>query len=402
MADDASLGIVYTTLFAIGVIMFTQFAAKTQLDPGCFLYGLLEFAPGKTIDIAGFTAPQMLPSLLINGVYTLLFVLAAWKVLPTTSIDAGFAATIGIRTNFVNLLLMAFVAASAVTAFESLGSIVVVAMLIVPAATARLLTNRLGTMIAWAIAVAAASAVVGNIAALEWNTNTAGMIAVAAGFQFALAVALAPQQGLVSAWLRRFSLNVRIAAEDIIGMLYRAEESAGRHESRRPRLLHEPAEALARHRGLVGDSSPRWSITKFMPRPAERWSLRTPVAKWPAPSFVRTVCGKRTWANKPNCRWITCTLPRSGWSTSSVRNCRSKLPRNWQSLISIRTAVKFRRVRLAPFGIDSFAAGSAPHSAGAAPVDDDGPPLARSAPVQMVVPHSAGFGARCWLSPARG
>ncbi|HMC10163.1 MAG TPA: Nramp family divalent metal transporter, partial [Pirellulaceae bacterium] len=198
---------------------------------------------------AGFTVPQMLPSLLINGVYTLLFVLAAWKVLPTTSIDAGFAATIGIRTNFVNLLLMAFVAASAVTAFESLGSIVVVAMFIVPAATARLLTNRLGTMIAWAIAVAAASAVVGNIAALQWNTNTAGMIAVAAGFQFALAVALAPQQGLVSAWLRRFSLNVRIAAEDIIGMLYRAEESAAQHESASPTLLHEPAEAL---RGFVG------------------------------------------------------------------------------------------------------------------------------------------------------
>ena len=191
--DDSSLGIVYTGLFAAGVILFTRFAARTELDPGCLLYGLLEFAPLRTIEVAGWDIPRVLPTLLINCAYTTLFVVGAWKALRVTSIDSGFAAAIGIRPSVVHFLLMAFVAASAVTAFEALGSIVVVAMLIVPAATARLLSDRLGPMIGWSIAVAILSAIIGNIAALEFNTSAAGMIAVAAGLQFTVAVFFAPQ-----------------------------------------------------------------------------------------------------------------------------------------------------------------------------------------------------------------
>ena len=139
--DDSSLGIVYTGLFAAGVILFTRFAAKTELDPGCLLYGLLEFAPLRTIEVVGWDIPRVLPTLLINCAYTALFVIGAWKALRVTSIDSGFAAAIGIRPSVVHFLLMAFVAASAVTAFEALGSIVVVAMLIVPAATAAVMRS---------------------------------------------------------------------------------------------------------------------------------------------------------------------------------------------------------------------------------------------------------------------
>ena len=249
--DDSSLGIVYTGLFAAGVILFTRFAAKTELDPGCLLYGLLEFAPLRTIEVAGWDVPRVLPTLLINCFYTSLFVVGAWKALRVTSIDSDFAAAIGIRPAVVHYLLMAFVAASAVTAFEALGSIVVVAMLIVPAATARLLSDRLGPMLGWSIAVAILSAIVGNITALELNTSAAGMIAVTAGLQFTLAVFFAPQDGLLSKWTRQFSLTVRIAAEDIVGMLYRAEEAAGRNENEfaPPTVWQEASKAL---RGFVG------------------------------------------------------------------------------------------------------------------------------------------------------
>jgi Mn-dependent DtxR family transcriptional regulator len=108
------------------------------------------------------------------------------------------------------------------------GSILVIAMLIVPAATAQLLTHRLGGMLAVASLVAASSTVFGYAGALAWNTSTAGMIAVAGGAQFLLAVIFAPGQGLVSRLISNAALGVRVSAEDLLARLYRAEEREGR------------------------------------------------------------------------------------------------------------------------------------------------------------------------------
>jgi hypothetical protein len=136
----------------------------------------------------------------------------------------------GFRVAIVHYLLMGMVAGVSVASFEAVGSILVVAMLIVPAAAAALLTDRLRWMLAWAVAIGTASAIFGYLAATATGTSVAGMMAAAAGVQFAMAVFLSPKQGLVTRWLRNLSLAVRIAAEDVVARLYRGEESGVRSQ----------------------------------------------------------------------------------------------------------------------------------------------------------------------------
>lgn len=225
--EDASMGVAYTSLFAVGVIMISRFASQAHLDAGCVLYGLIEFVPLETVSLWGLEVPRTLVTLGLTMLLTLAFVLVLWKELKIASFDPALATAIGLNATLVHYLLMAMVAGVTVASFEAVGSILVVAMLIVPGATAHLLTDRLGWMLIWSVVIAIASAVWGYYAAVLLNTSVAGMMAVAAGVQFFLAVLLAPRHGVVSKWVHNFSLALRIACEDIIGMLYRAEESAG-------------------------------------------------------------------------------------------------------------------------------------------------------------------------------
>ncbi len=207
---SASMGIVFTTFFALGLVLIVRAADHVDLDPGCVLYGAIELAPfdvastwkiGKTtVDIprAAFVLGSVL---LMNVVFVLLFL----KELRICSFDPALADTLGFSSRLMHYALMTIVAITTVAAFEVVGSIIVVAMLIAPPATAQLLTDRLGSMLLMASGVAAASAVLGHIAALvvpAWlgfdSTNTAGMMAVVAGVLFLLAMIFAPRHGLIA------------------------------------------------------------------------------------------------------------------------------------------------------------------------------------------------------------
>jgi manganese/zinc/iron transport system permease protein len=127
--------------------------------------------------------------------------------------------------------LMVVVAVTAVASFELVGNILVVAMLVVPPATAYLLTARLGPMIGLSVLLAAISAVAGHFAAMiapDWfgyrSTTVAGMMASCAGALLMLAVLFSPREGIVFRWIRHQSLGWRILADDVIALLYRMEE----------------------------------------------------------------------------------------------------------------------------------------------------------------------------------
>ena len=224
VSEDASMGVVFTSLFALGVVLIEFKASGAHIDANCVLFGLMESAWLMTDPVLGWPVPRALISLgpMLAGV--IVFVLAFWKELKIVSFDPQLAAAMGFRVAIVHYLLMAIVAGVTVSAFESVGSILVVAMLVVPAATASLLTERLWSMILWAVLLGAVSAIFGYLGAMSLNTNVAGMTAVVAGLQFGGAVLLAPRTGLASKWLRQWSLAVRIAAEDVIGRLFRSEE----------------------------------------------------------------------------------------------------------------------------------------------------------------------------------
>ncbi len=132
----------------------------------------------------------------------------------------------GLNATLIHYLLMAMVAIVTVAAFEAVGSILVVAMLIVPAATAHLLTDRLGWMMTLAVGIGVAAAFGGYSGAVALNTSVAGMMAVVAGGLFALAVVFAPRYGVLSRAIHTLRLSLRIAGEDVVALLYRAEERA--------------------------------------------------------------------------------------------------------------------------------------------------------------------------------
>jgi manganese/zinc/iron transport system permease protein len=174
---DAAMGVTFTTFFAMGVVMISLAARQVDLDPGCVLYGLLEFVPFDTITLAGMQVPRAAAWLGTALVVDALLVVAFLKQLRACSFDPAHAASLGLRVGLVHMGVMAAVAANTVVAFEAVGSILVVAMLVAPGATARLWTDRLTPMLWLACAIAASTAVVGYLAALELNTSAAGMIA---------------------------------------------------------------------------------------------------------------------------------------------------------------------------------------------------------------------------------
>ena len=229
----AAMGVVFTTFFAIGLIMIVRAANRVDLDPGCVLYGAVETAPLITEDVFGWIIPQS--ALILSGLLALnlLFVVIFYKELKITSFDPALATSLGINTNVMHYALMALVAITTVASFEIIGSILVIAMLIVPAASAHLLTERLSAMLMVAVLLAMASAGLGHVAAIGIppmfgyeGTSTAGMMATIAGVLFLVVLLIAPRHGLVSRAKDRLVLRLRIIQEDVLGLLYRIEESA--------------------------------------------------------------------------------------------------------------------------------------------------------------------------------
>lgn len=261
--EGASMGVAFTTLFALGLIILVRAADQVDLDPGCVLYGALELVPLDTAAIAGWQVPRAVFKLAFILLLNIGFVTLFFKELLISTFDPGLSETQGISPKLLNLLLMAMVAVTAVASFESVGSILVIAMLIVPAATAQFLTDRLGPLLWLSCLIAALSAVLGHISAITLpqlfgfdDTNTAGMMAVVAGVFFTLAVLFAPGKGVLNRWRYRLELGARMLEEDILGYLYRLEE-AGASESR----LRQPEhldEAL-----LTTPWSRRWALRRL-------------------------------------------------------------------------------------------------------------------------------------------
>lgn len=232
----ASMGVVFTVLFALGVIMLEQFGGRTvHLDADCVLYGAMEgviwpSAP-TTLDAALTLEPwREFPRQVatLGGVVVLnaLIVTALFKELRITSFDPALAATQGINPNVMHYLLMTMVAITTVAAFEAVGSILVVAMLIVPPLAAHLLTDRLGPMILISVVAAIVASVAGYTVSAQLSVNAAGMIGLALGALLIVVGLLAPRHGWLARFTRWAALAVSITREDMLGLLYRLRELA--------------------------------------------------------------------------------------------------------------------------------------------------------------------------------
>lgn len=224
LESGASMGIVFTTLFALGLVLIVRGADRVDLDPSCVLYGALEFTPLDTMTLPGLGLPVPRALVVLAGVAGLnLLVLAAFfKEFRITSFDPEMADTLGIRSGLFHYLLMVLTAVTVVAAFEAVGSVIVIALLIVPPATAHLLTDRLVPLLGIACGLGIASAALGHWLALTVpplfgfaDTSTAGMMAVATGLLFVVAWVLAPRHGLLARGRRgrRFDPSARSGGE---------------------------------------------------------------------------------------------------------------------------------------------------------------------------------------------
>jgi len=183
---DASIGITFTLLFAIGIILINLFAYKVDLDQECVLYGEIAYLPiDLWITQSGLNlGPRItwlagLNFFLVTGFIYLLF-----KELSLTSFDENFSSAIGIPSKGVNLALMSMVSYTTVSSFESVGAILVVALLVVPPSTAYLWTKGLIPLLRLTAALGILIAILGYYLAFWIDSSIAGMMVAVAGALF--------------------------------------------------------------------------------------------------------------------------------------------------------------------------------------------------------------------------
>ncbi len=222
--SDASMGVVFTSLFALGVVLIKKYIRGVHFDVACVYQGVLELTPLSTWEVSGYHLPRAAVVAIGILVLNVLVITVLWKEFKLSSFDSALATTMGFPAGVMHYLLMALVALTAVASFESVGSILVVAMLIVPASTAHLLANRLGPMIVYAAVIGALSAVLGYVFSVWIDTNMAGMMTVSAAGLYGLAVLFSPQYGIISTLVRNLQTSLRVIREDLLAMLYRVEE----------------------------------------------------------------------------------------------------------------------------------------------------------------------------------
>lgn len=231
----AAMGLVFTAFFSLGLLLIVQTADSVDLDANCVLYGAIELAPLDTVALGGFEVPRIVVPLVIVLALNVLVSAIFYKEILATSFDPELATAQGFAAKWVHYGLMVLTAATCVACFEAVGSIITVALLVAPAATALLLTRSMKWVIVWSIVLGAIAAVSGHLAAItvpgwivggELDTSSAGMMAVAASVLFLSAAIVSPGRGALARRWRARRDGQRIAIEDVLGLLFRLEERA--------------------------------------------------------------------------------------------------------------------------------------------------------------------------------
>ena len=212
LRQDAAIGLTFPVFFSVGVILISRYAGNVHLDTDAVLLGELAFAPFDRLVLAGVDvgARALWLAAAVLGI-NLAFVLALFKELKIATFDAALAGALGLAPAFVHYALTAVVSLTAVAAFDAVGSVLVVALMIAPPAAAYQLTGRLGPMLALSAAIGVASAIAGYWLAVALDASIAGAIAAVTGAAFAAALLLAPERGLIAGARRRRGNRRRFA-----------------------------------------------------------------------------------------------------------------------------------------------------------------------------------------------
>lgn len=185
LQSDAAIGISYTLLFAIGIILISKYGANADLDQQCVLYGEIEYVALWLTPIFGiFSLPQQSIVLLIVSVVLIIGVVWGYRGLFITTFDPNFAMSTGVAVGFWHYFLMSGVSLTTVVSFESVGAILVISFLSGPPAIAYLITENLKKMLVIACGIGVISSALGYYIAKLLDVSVAGSISTVIGFIF--------------------------------------------------------------------------------------------------------------------------------------------------------------------------------------------------------------------------
>ncbi|WP_442903730.1 metal ABC transporter permease [Gordonia sp. Z-3] len=188
--EDAAIGIVFTTLFALGLVLVS--ATPSQTDLGHILFG----------NVLGVSGSALWQLVILGAVVTAVLV-AKRRDLTLFAFDPVHAHAIGLSRRWLGALLLGLLALTCVVALQIVGVILVVAMLIIPGAAAHLLTDKFGHMLLLAPALAVGATVMGVYVSYGADVSPGGMVVVTQGVMFTAIYLFAPRNGLVTSWYGR-------------------------------------------------------------------------------------------------------------------------------------------------------------------------------------------------------
>ncbi|GKT11781.1 MAG: manganese/zinc/iron transport system permease protein [Thiomicrorhabdus sp.] len=190
LQSDASIGIIFTLFFAIGVILVSLYAGQIDLDQECVLYGEIAFVPFDTITIGGLDndkesgfeiGPRAFWGIGIVFSIVLISIVVGFNRLKTVAFHPNLAISLGINVVFWHYFLMTLVSITTVASFDAVGAILVVALLVIPASSAYLLASSLKSMLWLAVAYSQAAVVIGYSLSYILDSSISASIAVSAG-----------------------------------------------------------------------------------------------------------------------------------------------------------------------------------------------------------------------------
>ena len=201
--NDAAIGLVYPLLFAIAVVLINLYARNVHIDVDAVLLGEIGFVWLDVAFIGGWEIPKALLTMGAVTLVNLLFVSVFYKELKLSTFDPGLAAALGFSPTLIYYLLLTLTSITAVTAFDAVGAVLLVAFVIVPPAAAYLLTDKLWRMLVYGALIGVGSSLLGYASALYFDVSIGGMMACYTGIFLGLSFLFSPRYGLVAQQFRK-------------------------------------------------------------------------------------------------------------------------------------------------------------------------------------------------------
>ncbi len=228
--EDTAIGLVFPALFSIGVILIAKNANDVHLDVDAVLLGELAFAPFDRLLIAGTDIGPK--SLWVMGVIlsiTIGLLIAFFKELKVSTFDAGLSSALGFSPVVLHYGLMSISSITVVGAFDAVGAVLVVALMITPAATAYLLTSDLKKMLVLSILFGVSSAIIGYWMAHVLDASISGSMTSVLGIVFLIVYLFAPNKGLIAVMYRQKQQRTEVSLLTFLLHLNNHTEESERH-----------------------------------------------------------------------------------------------------------------------------------------------------------------------------